>query len=60
MTRRPGDFPPKTRRLIAERAGYRCSKQHGPALQEWVDTASAFARTLPPKPARGTASRERR
>jgi energy-coupling factor transporter ATP-binding protein EcfA2 len=26
MTRRPGDFPPKTRRLIAERAGYRCSK----------------------------------
>ena len=25
MTRRPADFPARTRRLIAERAGYRCS-----------------------------------
>jgi hypothetical protein len=33
---------------------------HGPALREWVDATSVFARTLPPKPARGTASRERR
>jgi hypothetical protein len=33
---------------------------HGPALQEWIDAAAAFARTLPPKPARGTASRKRR
>jgi hypothetical protein len=33
---------------------------HGPALQEWIDAASVFARTSPPKPARGTASRKRR
>jgi hypothetical protein len=30
---------------------------HGPALQERAGAAPAFARTLPPRPARGTASR---